>query len=365
MYAATRLIALVIAVVFALGSSSSVLAQMMPPQGMPPNGYPMQQGYPGCCVPPGDQFSGAGDGGCAAMMGYGDPACCGDYGPRWTFTADILALQRSTTRSQTLFENAFSEDDLNSKHLDFPAAVGFQVSAIRHNCCFGWDLEVGYFQIDGWTATDSVPGESYMTTDVNPASLWVSNSQVRYMSDFHIGEINVRRQCRDWLTLLAGFRMGEYNERYHAFGTDVISGESVIGLNANTYNHLYGFQIGADAEVYNMGGPLRINALCKAGIYANSASQNIRQSISDGTLDQLLGAERKHTAFMGEAGLVATYQVTCHLAFRASYQAVWLEGVALAPEQIGATDFTFGSTAVDTAGGVFYHGGGLGVELKF
>ena len=51
---------------------------------------------------------------------------------------------------------------------------------------------------------------------------------------------------------------------------------------------------------------------------------------------------RNQAAFMGEAGAVATYDVTCHLSFRASCQAMWIEGVALAPEQIGATDFTDG-----------------------
>ena len=42
-----------------------------------------------------------------------------------------------------------------------------------------------------------------------------------------------------------------------------------------------------------------------------------------------------------------------------------LDVVALAPEQIVGNDFIGGGTAIDTHGGLFYYGGGLGMELKF
>ena len=57
--------------------------------------------------------------------------------------------------------------------------------------------------------------------------------------------------------------------------------------------------------------------------------------------------------------------MTCHLSLRASCQAVWIEGVALAPEQIGANDFDTNANSIDTHGGIFYYGGGLGAEVKF
>ncbi len=347
--------------VAAAASAQMVPQQMMPPgPGMPPQyGGCMPPQYPGACMPNGSCMGPE----CGAPMGEygGGDGCC--QPPRWTFTADILALQRSTTRSQALFQNASGGDDLNSKYLNFPAEAGFQVAAIRHGDC-GWDVEVGYFQIDGWEARAAGTGATFLVTDANLSNLSITDPQARYTSEFHIGEINVRRQTWDWLTLLAGFRMGEYNERYSAFGIDAFTPDT-LSMYSNTFNHLYGFQIGADAEVFNLGGPLRVNALCKAGIYGNWASQTINQTIPPSQIDQTLSSDRCHTAFMGEAGLVATYQVTCHLAVRASYQAVWLEGVALAPEQIGATDFLGGTANIDTAGGVFYHGGGLGLELKF
>jgi hypothetical protein len=283
--------------------------------------------------------------------------------PRWSFTADGVVLQRSSTRSQSLFRNINNTTDLlNSRDLNFPAEMGFQLGAIRHGPC-GWDWELGYFQIDGWNANSTVPGTSLMVAGTAGGGVLVTDGEAHYKSAVHLAEINLRRQWCDGLTLLVGFRAGELDELYTAYGIGART-PIPISLNVNTYNHLYGFQTGADYEFYNMGGPLKISALCKAGIYGNSAMQSSR-IIEGSVVDQTLDDHRYQTAFMGEAGAVATYQVTCHLSLRASCQAVWIEGIALAPEQIGANDFDSGANGIDTHGGIFYYGGGLGAELKF
>jgi hypothetical protein len=292
----------------------------------------------------------------------------GDCDPRWSFSADGVAMQRSTTRNQSLFRDINgTEDLLNSKNLDFPAAMGFQLSAVRHGPC-GWDVELGYFQIDGWAANASVPGTSLLVASTDNtgallAGFLVDDAQARYSSALHFAEINLKREWCDGLTLLAGFRLGELNEIYSAGGIGARS-PVAINLENRTFNHLYGFQVGADYEFYNMGGPLRINALCKSGIYGNFAQQ-YSHMVEEGSSDTTLDANRNQAAFIGEAGVVATYDVTSHLSLRASFQAMWIEGVALAPEQIGATDFAQGTTTIDTHGGVFYYGGGLGAEVKF
>ena len=283
--------------------------------------------------------------------------------PRWSFTGDGVVLQRSSTRSQSLFRNVRDTRDLlNSRDLNFPAEMGFQLGAIRHGPC-GWDLELGYFQIDGWNANSTVPGQSLMVGGTAGGGAFVTDGEAHYKSAIHLAEINLRREWCDGLTLLIGFRAGELNELYTAYGVGASLPISV-SLNTNTYNHLYGLQTGADYEFYNMGGPLKVSALCKAGIYGNSAMQSSR-IIEGNSIDQTLDAHRNQAAFIGEAGMIATYQVTCHLSLRASCQAVWIEGVALAPEQIGANDFDTNANSIDTHGGIFYYGGGLGVEVKF
>ena len=307
---------------------------------------------------------------------YGAAPSCGGLDPNggcrpgWTFRADGVLIQRSTTRSQTLFRSGFgatAPELLNSKTgLNFPVEASPQVSAIRHGPN-GWDIEVGYLQIDGWDANAFPPGLSFMVTDDGPANFGVIDASARYISALYMGEINVRREWLDGLTLLAGFRMGELDERYQAVGTGQRSGS--VTFTSSTVNHLYGFQLGADLKVFE-NGPLRVNGLCKAGAYQNFINRSSSQvDTGSGALPyEPISAAHTQTTFMGEVGIVVSYQFTKRLAARFVYQAAWLEGVALAPEQIPNNidfDAGTGTGTVDGAGGLFYQGGGVGFELKF
>ena len=104
-----------------------------------------------------------------------EPSCDGHEGdggslhhlcepcPSWTFTADVLALQRTSSRNQPLFEDFLtSQPLLGAGGLDFPVAPGFQLSAIRHNVLDrGFDIEVGYFQTD-WALNAGMTGPMNM-----------------------------------------------------------------------------------------------------------------------------------------------------------------------------------------------------------
>lgn len=338
---------------------------------------PPQPAAPGMCQIADDSGCGIACGQ-RASCGCEDPGECGDelpnvFAPFWGCRkgpciegyAEIVALQRNNTRSQPLFLDRSGEIvTLNAQDMNFSVETGLNVGVIGHvTCC--WDIEVAYFQLDGWSSDRHVPGLSQMVTDVNGGNFFVNNAEARYTSEIFLGEINLRREWFDGLTILAGFRMGELDEMYRTAGAGLVTGTTVDMYN-RTYNHLYGFQVGADWEFYNMGGPLTIRALCKAGIYGNAALQRAHQADSNNPQsDVTIESTRSQAAFLGETGLILNYCVTKHLSFRASAQAVWLEGVALAPEQINQTDFNTGIVGIDTHGGIFYYGGGLGAEVKF
>jgi hypothetical protein len=292
-------------------------------------------------------------------------ACGGPCGPRWTFTAEAIVLERTTTRSVPLFvPTVVDPKALDANQLNFPVEYGPKVSAIRHGVC-GFDVEVAYFQVDGFTGQGMLPGTSRMVTDMADTSFTVSNGTDRYTSALYNGELNLRRQANEWLTLVAGFRAIELDERYHGMGTDFGNPTLTDFLSTATFNHLYGGQIGADAEVFNLGGPLQINVLCKAGVFGNTAEQNYQLAPSGIITDSLATRSCSQTSFMGEAGVVATYALTKRLAFRASLDTLWLTGVALAPEQINSVNLRRRTDVVNTSGGVFYYGGGLGMEYRF
>jgi hypothetical protein len=279
-----------------------------------------------------------------------------------------LALQRTSYGKQPLFidpSTAPPTTTLNSGDLDLPVTTAFQASVIRHNVfgsCF--DIEVGYFQVD-WAVNSSSAGpEAVFGVDPYEYETFPFDSAtIRYTSGLHLGEINLRREWFDGLTLLAGFRMGELDEHYGVNAVTSTPGETIT-IDTRTFNHLYGYQVGADAELFDACRPLQLHVLCKTGIYYNSANQT--DQVSDSLIGtSTLGASRKQAMFMGETGLLLTYRVNCHLSFRATANATWLQGVALAPEQIGTTDFYDNIATVDNRGGIFYYGGGLGAEVKF
>ena len=81
-------------------------------------------------------------------------------------------------------------------------------------------------------------------------------------------------------------------------------------------------------------------------------------------------ASTNHAAFVGETGLQCKYQVTKGLLLRAGYEAIWLQGVALAPGQIQETCTTVfasncASLGINCNSGVFYHGATAGLEYSF
>ena len=62
---------------------------------------------------------------------------------------------------------------------------------------------------------------------------------------------------------------------------------------------------------------------------------------------------------------LSNYELNKRVSVRAGYNLLWIEGVALAPDQL---DFTFTSTsgtALNDGGGVFLHGVSVGIEARF
>jgi hypothetical protein len=288
---------------------------------------------------------------------------CGCCPPRWTFSADSLLLWRSSPDDQVLYRTDFLQGGdvaLNAADLDFDMAAGPRLTAMHHGNC--WDVEFSYFQVDGFDAHTELAGNVFMVTDVEGAFFTVVDPVVDYSSRLYSGELNFRRRCSPWLSILGGYRMVELNERYSTVGTGANTPVDVLFTN-QTFNHLYGFQVGADAVLLDRG-RLRIDGLAKWGLYYNDASQSSRRA-DVGFLDESLAAEESHTSYLGEIAVTGVWQVTRRLALRAGYELLWLGGVATATDQIDFTSFGTEEAAVDTSGDVFYHGATVGMELAF
>ncbi|HEY4761470.1 MAG TPA: BBP7 family outer membrane beta-barrel protein [Thermoguttaceae bacterium] len=305
-------------------------------------------------------------GGCCDEDCY-QRCCC----PRWTATADIIFLDRIGSKSQTLVRETDRQSPtdgvlLDSKDFDFGFRGGPRVSLIRHgdNC---YDLEFLYFQIDGWRSSRRVdidlPGEDGIEFSVPGHDVYSTFDPMKfdYDSKLYNAELNVRwaQTCR--ITMLAGFRWAKLRENFAGELEDTID---IPFWNTETVNNLYGFQIGADAKLWQCC-RFSINGLLKAGIYANHAEQTSWLQYDE--YEGSASGSTDHTAFLGEIGLVGKYQVNDCLTLRIGYQLLWLDGVALPPNQIPVTylDLEDSWAGVDAKNTVFYHGATAGFEYKF
>jgi hypothetical protein len=232
-------------------------------------------------------------------------------------------------------------DRLNSNDFALGFAAGPRLSLIRQTQCY--DYEVLYFGIDGWSDARLIP------QSLNSASALLFD----WSSRLYNVELNMRWNPCCQVTMLAGFRFAQLREDF--FAGRVLDSEFLLPVgDIKTNNNLYGFQIGADARLWQRG-CFSINGLSKAGIYGNHAEQTSVFTQEPGPS----WASTNHTAFIGELGLQARYQVSQRLALRAGYELLWLDGVAIAPAQL---DNIYG---IDSKATVFYHGATAGLEFSF
>ncbi len=285
------------------------------------------------------------------------PSCC--CCPCWTVTADAMFLRRSKALRQTLLLDLIAPNTslLDARQLSFDCEPGIRLNFIRHGDGYR-DLEVGYFMTDGWHARANVQTPAMLMAD-RYGGPPVQNAAVSYRSELHNVEINLCQYENDWLTPLIGLRYAGIGERYHVAGQEAGSLDD-YAYNINVANHLYGVQAGAKIlvkERYRF----RADGVVKAGLYANAASEHVAyNSFQWGYRSSSDKGGR--CAFIGELGINLTYDLTEWLALRGTYQIMWIEGVALAPNQIPTADISGGPSSVRAAGGLFYYGAQAGIE---
>jgi hypothetical protein len=182
----------------------------------------------------------------------------------------------------------------------------------------------------------------------------VNNAEVNF--------IRLLGDSDDSLALLVGFRYLQLDENFNINATDPDSFSSNYHL--RTRNSLVGAQLGGRIKrSYNNFG---IDFIGKAGVFGNAAAEH--QTVDDfNSTISLRDASANHgqVAFVGELALNARYQLTDHLSVRGGYTLLWIDGIALAPDQL---DFTFSAdsgTTLASTGNVFMHGPSAGVELRW
>ncbi|MSQ97595.1 MAG: hypothetical protein EXR98_24000 [Gemmataceae bacterium] len=102
--------------------------------------------------------------------------------------------------------------------------------------------------------------------------------------------------------------------------------------------------------------------LGKAGVYYNHATGNAAGDVNGQPIPPV-SAQADQTAFIGGVNVGASYCLGKHLSVRGGYQTLWIEGVALIPDQLECLGGP--NSSIGTSGGLFLHGFFAGLELKW
>jgi hypothetical protein len=167
---------------------------------------------------------------------------------------------------------------------------------------------------------------------------------------------------REWLL---GFRYLRLNEDLH------ISGAKPVGSLIETAyydvasrNDLYGGQFGV--RLRRCRGQFSWEGTAKIGIYYDQAGQDqVFVDYPNFFLRDPTSANGGSVACVSDLNLTAIYQLNDTWGLRVGYNAMWIQGVAMAPDQL---DFSFASTSgadLNTAGGMFLHGVNVGLESRW
>lgn len=312
--------------------------------------------------------------------------CFRDPGPCWLgqATFDVLLLSRSDADPMTIVRQPTTTVDLGPPIGVVPVLgnpllnttdVGFSVTAgFRFNLILtgddGCDLVFNYLgaKFDNSRVHDAATARYtfFEFPDLVPDS--GTDFQTSYMSTLNSVELNSRTRQWSRLAPLAGVRFIKLHDEF-----DRLSGDGSTQLQMSTTdNLLWGFQVGAEALLWDVG-PVRLQSTMKAGVYYNDIDLDTGggditvtdpATMATTTVETTANFAGEHIAYFGEVNLEFAYRVGRHFTVRAGYTAMWLDGVALAPDQHDNFSIQGGIGAFDY-GTVMYHGSYVGGEFTW
>ncbi len=285
------------------------------------------------------------------------------YNPDLAFTATLtggaIVFQRVGKDAGTLVQNSLVPGEgLDTTDIDFNSQAGFDVSAVLYSE-YHPEVEVRFFSIDDWNERIFVP----TTPDVN--GLRINTSPLLFTSpgvtaitgEYHSGLHNFETNMRLNLGMfkpLAGFRYIELDER-------ILLGfaPTTNTYDVSTRNRLYGGQIGLLVQTtFNR---LSFNLAGKCGVFGNEAGQTT--GFFTGLVPVTASVNTAGASVLGEFSANTELHLTKSVSVLAGYQLIGITGVALAANQIQATDLLVNQRGMNRAE-VFYHGGVFSVVVR-
>jgi len=203
-------------------------------------------------------------------------------------------------------------------------------------------------------------------------------AQIRYTSSLQGAELNVRRKLpmtpgKLTTSILFGVRYTGIPEDFqYDTASDITKAGTVVtngalnSIHVATTNDMVGPQIGALFEFY-VDNRWWVNVEMKAAVMNNRSHQSTPYTnVDNGTTTVFTGSQREdHTAFAEELAVTAVYRWTPHFTTQIGYKALWMQNLALAPDNLNTNIdiLTLGPAQLNHGSATVYHGPFAGVVL--
>ncbi len=295
--------------------------------------------------------------------------------------ADFIYMDRNNDsyhRSIVVDANSGSQL-ISTQDLDFDFEPGVRATVgWRSPCCWlcsAWEFT--YLGIFDWDDSATVVGSDNLSAAgdlgfvVNGFTL-AETMQTSYGSRVHSGEANCFKcfynhvdcdhfRSIDWLW---GLRYLKLDENLSLVGNNDAVAAALYDVDVN--NNLYGAQLGARIRSFH--GKWGWEITKKIGVYGNDESQ--RQQIIDelGVNDVLFrtaSASGEDVAFVTDLSASVVYHVSRHCGLRCGYNLLWIDGVALAANQLDFNDLIDSGTSLRDGDDTFLHGLHVGFEVNW
>ena len=192
--------------------------------------------------------------------------------------------------------------------------------------------------------------------------IFVDRMSISYVSRINNVELNYK-QMINGITLLAGPRYLRLTETFDINSHGGVSG-TASDYNVSTVNNLIGAQIGL-GYTYE-GGPFNVGILGKIGSYANAVHQTTFVQDAGNTL--ILRNVQKDgmpVSTIGEVQVNALYRVTDWFSIHAGYRFMWVQNLALAPDQLDLSNSPVGFAYLNSHNHLFFQGFNVGGEIRW
>lgn len=284
--------------------------------------------------------------------------------------AGALFLHRQDNDSRTLVANLGGGTELiNADDLDLGFAAGMDISLMGQFREFGAELR--YFGLHDWSESKTAGSTgaliSYPSFTVGYFFPNGMNISADYNSKINNAEFNLHWWpcANERYHLLFGLRWIRLNERLDIDLANTVADTIIDRHKITADNRLWGGQLGIEGILLgNQKQGFSVNGFLKAGYYNNNLKSGMSEQVFAGSASR----RTDQGTFVGEMGIGAQYAFTRNISLGARYQLLWLDHVALAPEQMHGLEPAMspehggGSVKWDD---VLYQGGWVGLTISF